>query len=142
MPGNVVFDSGDTEKTFDFEAIQDTVDDDGERVRLTFGTLPPRVSSTSPSQAVVSITDDDVPTVTVSFEQPSYAVAEGDSVNREGDSLGASPRRAVDVQVSATYLTWRGVYRLLGTTPFRPVNFNANDTEKTINFSATRRLVG
>ena len=80
VPASVVFNSGDTEKTFDFEAIQDTVDDDGERVRLTFGTLPPRVASASPSQAVVSITDDDVPSVTVSFEEASYAVAEGDSV--------------------------------------------------------------
>ena len=60
-PQTVVFNSGDTEKTLTFSATDDTENDDGERVRLNFGTLPPRVSSTSPSQAVVSITDDDVP---------------------------------------------------------------------------------
>ena len=40
VPTSVTFNSGDTEKTFDFTATQDTVDDDGESVKLTFGTLP------------------------------------------------------------------------------------------------------
>ena len=39
-PQTVVFNSGDTEKTFSFSATDDTENDDGERVRLTFGTLP------------------------------------------------------------------------------------------------------
>ena len=134
VPQTVVFNSGDTEKTFSFSATDDTEDDDGERVRLTFGTLPPGVSSTSPSQAVVSITDDDVPTVTVSFEQPSYAVAEGDSVIIKV-ILSAQPERAVDVQVSATYLHGVGSTDFLGAPT--TLNFGANDTEKTINFSAT-----
>ena len=134
VPANVVFSSGDTEKTFDFEAIDDAADDDGERVRLTFRTLPPRVTSTSPSQAVVSITDDDAPAVTVSFEQPSYAVAEGDSVSVKV-ILSAQPERAVDIQVNATYL--HGV----GSTDFSgapaTLNFGASDTEKTLILSAT-----
>ncbi len=134
VPQNVVFNSGDTEKTFDFEAIDDTLDDDGERVRLTFGTLPARVSSASPSQAVVSITDDDVPSVTVSFEQPSYAVAEGRSISVKV-ILSAQPERAVDVPVSATYLGGVGSLDFLGAPT--TLNFGANDTEKTINFSAT-----
>ena len=134
VPANTVFNSGDTEKTFDFEAIQDTVDDDGERVRLTFGTLPPRVSSTSPSQAVVSITDDDVPTVTASFEQSSYTVAEGDSVSVKV-ILSAQPERAVDIPVNATYLGGVGSLDFLGAPT--TLNFDASDTEKTLTFSAT-----
>ena len=91
-------------KTFDFEAIQDTVDDDGERVRITFGTLPPGVTSASPSQSVVSIADDDVPDgQRVTFEQTAYTVDEGDSVAVKV-ILSAQPERAVDVPVSATYL--------------------------------------
>ena len=133
-PQTVIFNSGDTEKTFTFSATDDTEDDDGERVRLTFGPLSPGVSSTSPSQAVVSITDDDVPTVTVSFEQPSYAVAEGDSVIVKV-ILSAQPERAVDVPVSATYLHGVGSTDFLGAPT--TLNFGANDTEKTINFSAT-----
>ena len=130
---SVVFDSGDTEKIFSFSATDDTENDDGERVRLTFGTLPARVSSTSPSQAVVSITDDDVPSVTVSFERASYSVNEGSSVAIKV-ILSADPERSVDIPVSATYL--HGV----GSTDFSgaptTLNFGANDTEKTITFSA------
>ena len=134
VPENVVFNSGDTEKTFDFEAVQDTADDDGERVRLTFGTLPPRVSSASPSQAVVSITDDDAPAVTVSFEQPSYTVEEGDSVAVKV-ILSAQPERAVDIQVNARYLGGVGSLDFLGAPT--TLNFGASDTQKTLTFSAT-----
>ena len=134
VPANVVFNSGDTEKTFDFEATQDTEDDDGERVRLTFGTLPDRVSSTSPSQAVVSITDDDVPAITVSFEQTAYTVDEGDSVAVKV-ILSTTPERPVDIQVSATYLSGVGSTDFTGAPT--TLEFGASDTEKTINFSAT-----
>ena len=41
VPAQVVFNSGDTEKTIAFAAVDDTVDDDGESVRLWLGTLPP-----------------------------------------------------------------------------------------------------
>ena len=136
-PQSVVFNSGDTEKTVSFSATDDTEDDDGERVRLTFGTLPPRVTSTSPSQAVVSITDDDVPSVTVSFEQPSYTVAEGDSVTVKV-ILSAEPERSVDIQVNATYLHGVGSLDFLGAPT--TLNFGANDTEKSLTFSATHLL--
>ena len=77
MPAQVVFNSGDTEKTIAFEAVDDTVDDDGESVQLSLGTLPPGVTDGTHDSAVVNITDDDGPAVTVSFEQATYSVAEG-----------------------------------------------------------------
>ena len=40
VPTSVIFNSGDTEKTFTFTAIQDTVDDDGESVKWALGTCP------------------------------------------------------------------------------------------------------
>ena len=81
VPANVVFNSGETEKSITFSATQDTIDDDGESVRLAFGSpLPTDVTAASPQEAVVSITDDDVPSVTVSFEQGTYTVAEGGTV--------------------------------------------------------------
>ena len=68
VPQNVTFDSGDTSKTFTFTAAHDTVDDDGESVRLSFGaTLPTGVTAGPPATSAVTITDDDVPSVTVSF---------------------------------------------------------------------------
>ena len=46
VPASVTFNSGEVLKTFIFSATQDDVDDDGESVKLTFGTpLPARVSA-------------------------------------------------------------------------------------------------
>ena len=42
VPQNVTFTSGDTSMPFTFAATQDTVDDDGESVRLSFGATLPR----------------------------------------------------------------------------------------------------
>ena len=43
------------------EASEDNADDDGESVRVSFGTLPDQVSAGTYSGTTVSITDDDVP---------------------------------------------------------------------------------
>ncbi len=64
VPANLRFNSGDTEQTFTFTATNDMIDDDGESVRLGFGTLPLRVSAGA--TATVNINDDDGVGVTVS----------------------------------------------------------------------------
>ena len=74
---SVTFNPGVTEQEFTFTATQDTADDDGESVKLGFGTLPADVTEGSTSETVVSITDDDDPAVTVRFEQATYTAAEG-----------------------------------------------------------------
>ena len=81
VPAQVVFQSGDTEKTLSFQAVDDSVDDDGESVQLSLGTLPTGVTEGTHDSTVVSIVDGDVPQVTASFEQDSYSVAEGDTVS-------------------------------------------------------------
>ena len=43
---------------------------------------PTGVTVGSTDETIISITDDDVPSVTVSFEESSYTVAEGNSVMR------------------------------------------------------------
>ena len=55
VPSSVTFKAGETSKTFDFAATDDAPADTGESVRLTFGTLPARVSEGSPNQAAVTI---------------------------------------------------------------------------------------
>ena len=78
VPVSVTFDAGDTSKTFDFAATADTADDDGESVKLGFGSsLPVGVSEGSPGETTVSITDNDDPQVTVSFGASTYTAAEG-----------------------------------------------------------------
>ena len=135
VPANVVFNASDTEKSITFTATSDTIDnDDGESVKLGFDTLPTGVSAGTTNEAIVSITDDDVPSVTVSFEQGSYTVAEGSTVTVKV-KLDADPERTVTIpltkanQDGASNSDYSGV----------PANvvFNASDTEKSFTFTAT-----
>ena len=57
----VYFDAGDTEESITITAVNDSVNDDGESLSLTFGAKPTRVSEGTTNEAVVSITDDDKP---------------------------------------------------------------------------------
>ena len=75
VPGSLVFQIGDTEKSFTFSATGDDIDDDGESVALGFGTMPDRVSAGT--TATVSITDDDTAGVTVS--ETALSIDEGGS---------------------------------------------------------------
>ena len=56
-PTSLTFISGETKKSLTFAAANDTVDDDGESVKLSFGTLPGGVSAGTTGEATVSITD-------------------------------------------------------------------------------------
>ena len=133
VPTSVTFNSGDTEKTFSFAAASDSVDDDGESVKLTFGTLPTGVTAGATNESVVSITDDDVPAVTVSFEQGTYTVAEGSSTTVKVQ-LSVAPERTVTVPINkapqggVTTADYSGVPT--------SVTFNSTDTEKTFSFAA------
>ena len=75
VPGSLVFQIGDTEKSFTFTATADDIDDDGESVALRFGTMPDRV--TAGATATVTITDDDAAGVTVS--ESALSIDEGAS---------------------------------------------------------------
>ena len=114
---SVTFNSGDTEKSITFAATDDSVDDDDESVLLGFGTLPTGVSLGTNGESTVNITDDDVPAVTVSYEQASYTVGEGSSVVVKV-ILSAVPERSVTIwarsagptraaQLMATIRVWR-----------------------------------
>ena len=132
VPGDVTIAPGDTEVMLTFAATQDTVDDDGESVKLGFGTLPTGVSAGTTDETTVSITDDDVPAVSVSFEQSTYTVAEGSSVSIKV-KLDADPERTVTIPLTATGQD--GADADDYTVPAN-VTFNSGETEKTISFSA------
>ena len=72
VPTSVTFNSGETEQTFTFTATADTVDDDREKVKLSFGALPAAVTAGATAETTVSIDDDDDPQVTVSFGAATY----------------------------------------------------------------------
>ncbi len=134
VPSSVPFDSGDTLKTIIFEATQDSDDDDGESVRLSFGGLPDAVTEAIPSASTISITDDDHPIVSVSFKESSYDVNEGGSVNVML-MLSEAPGRSVTIQIDSTNLGDASAadYSVPGA-----VTFRRNDTEKSISFRATQ----
>ena len=134
VPARVTFNSGDTEVDISFSAASDNVDDDGESVKLTFGSsLPTGVTKGSTDEAVVNITDDDVPNVTVSFGQDTYTVAEGSNVTVKV-KLDADPERTVTIPITATDQDGASGDDYSGV-PAR-VTFNSGDTEVDISFSA------
>ena len=135
VPASVTFASVDMEKSFTFTATQDTVDDDGERVRLGFGTLPAGVTAGTTDVATVNITDNDDPAVTVSFEHGSYSVAEGDSVTVKV-RLSAVPERTVTVPISRTNESGASSSDYSGVPA--SVTFASVDTEKSFTFLATQ----
>ena len=94
------FNSGQTSKSFTFSATDDTVDDDGESVKLTFGALPSRVSQGTRNETTVNITDDDDPEVTVAFGAAAYTAHEGSSATVEV-TLSGDPERTVAIPVVA-----------------------------------------
>ncbi len=134
VPGSVFFNSGDTSKTFTFSATADTINDDGESVKLAFGTLPTGVSAGVRDEATVTINDDDVPAVTAAFEQSAFTVAEGSNVMVKV-TLGADPERTVTIPITkrnqggASPSDYSGVPA--------DVVFDSGDTSKTFTFSAT-----
>ena len=134
MPENVTFNATETVKTITFTATDDTADDDDEKVVLSFGTLPDRVSAPGLATATVEITDNDDPQVTVSFDQTTYTVNEGSAVTVTV-RLNKDPERTVTIPIEttdqggATSADYSGVPGNL--------TFNAGETEKTITFAAT-----
>ena len=136
VPSGVTFQSGETSKSFDFSATQDTEDDDGESVRLGFGSMPDaRVSAGTPDETTVNITDDDIPSsVVVSFGSAAYSVTEGGTVEVMV-ILDDDPERTVTVPIGtineggASGSDYSGVPAT--------VTFSSGETEKTFTVTAT-----
>ena len=132
---SLTFGPTETEQTFTFTATQDTVDDDGESVKLTFDSqLPAGVSRGSVPETTVSITDDDAPSsLTVNFKKSGYTVTEGSTVEIVL-TLDDDPERTVTIPLSwsnedgASDSDHNGVPT--------DVTFNAGETEKSFEFSA------
>ncbi len=76
VPSSLVFGANQTNRTLEVVARDDSVDDEGESVRLSFGTLPATVTAGSPSTATVALTDDDASRLSV---PASLSVDEGGS---------------------------------------------------------------
>ena len=100
VPMDVTFTSGETSKLITFSSTQDSIDNDGESVKLSFRSLPAGVVEGTTKETVVSITDDDDPAVTVSFGSPTYSVPEG-GTQSVTVRLSPDPERSVVIRISA-----------------------------------------
>ena len=90
VPSSVRFQSGATVSSFAFTAAEDTVEDDGESVRLGFGALPAKVTAGPTNEATVSIANvstNRAPTVSATAEPNT--VYPGGSVILRG--MGSDP---------------------------------------------------
>ena len=96
-PTEVVFNVGQTSKDVTVTAVDDSVDDDGESVELTFGTLPDGVSEGATTLAVVRITDNDGRGI--ALLSASLSVTEDDSATYMV-ALASRPTATVTVTVT------------------------------------------
>ena len=137
IPSSLTFNTGQTQKSFTFTATQDTMDDDDESVKLAFSTnLPSRVSTGTPHQTTVRITDDDDPQVTVMFAQTSYLVAEGETVTVRV-ALSADPERTVTIPLVTANQDGASSADYSGVPSTITITINANESSKTFEFMAT-----
>ena len=127
---SVTFNTGATSTTFTFEAIDDQIDDDGESVKLGFGTMPDeRVSSGTPGELTLSIDDDDTADVVLS-PSPLLTVEEEDSADYTV-VLATEPTVDVTVTVSGhsgTDLSLESGRLVNDSLTFTPVNWHRPQT--------------
>ena len=131
VPDSVTFNSGQTTRTFNFSAADDSDDDDNESVLLSFGTLPLHVSEGSVSTTAVGIADDDYPLINVSFVSPDYTVGEGATTTIEFELTG-QPQRRIAIPLRRTNQgATSGDYSVPSS-----VVFESDETRKSIIFEA------
>ena len=97
VPIEVVFNAGETTKDVTVTAVDDSVEDDGESVALTFGMLPNGVSEGTTAQVVVQITDNDGKGIVLS--PTSLTVPEGGSATYTV-ALASQPTAPVTVTIT------------------------------------------
>ena len=135
VPAGVTFDAGETSKSITFTAAQDTRDDEGESVLLSFGDLPGAVLAGASAETTLNITDDDVPEV--NFGDSTYAVSEGGTVSVEV-TLTSALTSAVTVPITATP---QGDTTSADYSAPSGVTFDAGETSKAFTFTGATDAV-
>ena len=134
LPSSVTFNSEQMSQTFNLFATDDSDDDDGESLTLRFGALPDGLTAGNPAMSIVSLQDNDLPSVTVSYEQSAYAVDEGSSVSVKV-TLSADPERTATIPIARTLEGGASSADYSGVPT--SVIFDRGDREKVFTFSAT-----
>ena len=137
VSSSVTFNSGETEKTIPFMAVNDDSDDDDESVKLGFGSsLPARVTAGARNETTLNIGDDDDPEVTVAFASATYTVAEGAS-QTVTVSVSADPERTIIIPITTTLGGTASAADYSGV-PASVTFTDGGSTSQTFSFAATQ----
>ena len=152
IPSQLTFLPGQTEQSFRVRAVNDDIDDDGEYLTFSFGTLPDDLVYAGDQTTVrVNLVDDDDPPVEVFFEQANYEVT---NVIRDGTTeyarlnvkvkLSAAPERFIDVGIVAESVRGYGSIHFeysayIPRGPHDGAHFYAADTEFTLQIYISAR---
>ena len=130
VPVNVVFGASDTSRTFTVAADDDAADDDGDSVRLGFGTLPSGIGAAGNTTATVSITDNDatantppavvnaIPNQTATVGSAfSYQFPAGTFSDADNDTLSYAAAKDDGAALSTTWLSFAAATRTFSGTP-------------------------
>ena len=136
VPASVTFNSGETEKTFIFRAVEDNLEDRGESVKLSFGILPDRVTAGTTDEATVNISNSIAQnSLTVTFDYSEQVLSEGGTATVKV-RLSIAPGSDVTIpltkteQDGATSADYSGVPA--------SVTFASEETEQSFDFMATQ----
>ena len=131
IPDDVVFTSAQTQRSFTVTAVDDSDDDDGESVRIGFGTLPSGYAQGSPAATTVALLDDEGSRqVVVGFTtHTAYAVErrESESSFKVPVRLNRKPLRSVTIPLVVTHMGGATAADYEGIP--ESVTFGANDTK-------------
>ena len=131
IPDDVVFTSAQTQRSFTVTAVDDSDDDDGESVRIGFGTLPSGYAQGSPAATTVALLDDEGSRqVVVGFTtHTAYVVErrESESSFRVPVRLNRKPLRSVTIPLVVTHMGGATAADYEGIPA--SVTFGANDTK-------------
>ena len=103
VPPSVTFQAGQTRRTFTVTATDDSVDDDGESVRIGFGPLPDGFVAGARPTATVALADDDGPVTEVFFDGAADLTVEEGNVTRVSVYLSERTRTPVTIPLTRTH---------------------------------------
>ena len=104
VPPSVTFQAGQTRLTFTVTATDDSVDDDGESVRIGFGTLPDGFVAGARPTATVALADNDGPVTEVFFDGAADLTVKEGNVKRVRVYLSERTRTTVTIPLTRTHL--------------------------------------
>ena len=134
VPPNVTFGAFETSKTFTVTATDDSVDDDGESVRIGFGTLPSTVEPGSRTKTTVHLQDNDG--LSVSFGKTFYKTREGGEPATVKVQLTKAPASSLTIPLTTEHRNWATAADYSGVPP--SVTFGPSERVRTFTVTVER----